>query len=58
MSPTKNHSTAEDWGRFRRKGDGKPVNFRANSEPPNEIGLHYIHSQEDLKANKDFAGTF
>lgn len=59
MSPTK---TAEDnRGRFRRKTDAsKPLgNFRANSEPPNEISMHYIHSQEDLKVNnKELAGTF
>ena len=47
-------------GRFRKKTDnGRPIgNFRANSEPPNEISLHYIHSQEDLKINKELAGTF
>ena len=49
-SLTKNQLTVEDRGekgRFRKKitADGKPIgNFRANSEPPNEIGLHYIHS--------------
>ena len=43
VSPVKNQLTAEDRdrGRFRKKAAG---NFRANSEPPNEIGLYNIHS--------------
>ena len=61
MSPTKNQLATDDRdrGRFRKKADGRNVgNFRANSEPPNEICMHYINSQEDLKASKELAGTF
>ena len=61
-SPSKIQLTVDDRekGRFRKKGaDGKPLqNFRASSEPPSEIGLHYMHSQEDLKVNMEMVGAF
>lgn len=59
-SPSKQLTGEEkDRGRFRKKADGRPIgNFRANSEPPNEISMHYINSQDDLKMNKELAGTF